>query len=196
MTDGEPLRSGLYDRHVARGAKMVCEEGWEVPLSYRGVLEEVEETRRRASLFDVSPLGRLRIRGDGALDLLERLCTADVAHQEDDTAGYTLLCNEAGGILADAWLIRTNRFWLLTTGAATREKVLRHVQDHAADFDVKVDDQTLGTAHLLVAGPRAAARLDAVLPIRPSALPRRAARVGSLMIARYVALRVGWCNTW
>ena len=196
MVHEQPLRTELYEKHTTRGAQMARREGWELPLTYSSVSEEVARTRCQGSIFDISHLGRLRIRGDGALDLLERLCTTDVAHQEDNTAAYTLLCNEGGGIIADGWLVRAENFWLLTTGAATREKVLRHLRAHATELDVKIDDQTMLTCHLLVAGRGAAARLDAVLPVKPSLMPRRAVRLGSLMIARYLAIRVGWCDEW
>ena len=94
----DALKTPLYARHVAEGAELGEEGGWVVPLYYAGGLEEAAEVRRRAGLFDLTHLGRIRIRGDGALDLLERACTGDVAHQEDDTAAYTLLCNERGRV--------------------------------------------------------------------------------------------------
>jgi len=190
------LRSALHSKHVAAGAKMSEVAGWEMPLSYGSTLEEVRRVHGGAGVFDISHLGRIRIRGGGAVDLLQRVCTADAAHQEDDTALHTLLCNDSGGVIDDCWLVRVEGFWLLTTNACNRRKVLAHLQGHAADFDVKIDDQTERTTQVLVAGARAKDMLDAVLPEKPSALPRRAVKVGSLMIARYVAMRVGYCNQW
>ena len=170
--------------------------GWLMPLSYRGVIDEVRQVRRRAGVFDISHLGRIRIRGDGAPDLLEHLCTADVIHQEDDTVLRTLLCNDQGGIIDDCLLVRAEGFWLLTTSAICREKVLRHVQAAAADFDVKIDDQTQRTSQFAVTGPAAAGILDAVLPQKPSAMKPGEVKVGSLMIARYIAMRTGYSGQW
>ena len=126
--ESDELKTPLYARHVAEGAELGEEGGWVIPLYYVGALEEAAEVRRRAGVFDLTHLGRIRIRGDGALDLLERACTSDVAHQEDDTAAYTLLCNERGGVLADALLLRLPDCWLMTTAAICRRKVLEHLR--------------------------------------------------------------------
>lgn len=100
MSDrSELLRTALHDKHIAMDASMGDVAGWEMPLSYGGAIDEAGLVRQRAGVFDAGHLGRIRIRGDGALGLLERVCTHDVAHQEDDTVAPTLLLGERGGIL-------------------------------------------------------------------------------------------------
>ena len=195
MTD-EILRSALYGAHVAGGATMGRECGWEVPMSYRGAQTEAAEVRRHAGVFDLSHLGRIRIRGDESLDLVESLCTTDVIHQEDDTARYTLLLNESGGVVADAVIVRLEDFWLITTDACNRLKVLTHAREIAEGLEVKVDDQTPKTAMLGICGAGAMEVLDAVLPQKPGDLPAGGVRMGSLMIARYIAMRTGYTGLW
>jgi aminomethyltransferase len=193
----DPLnRTALHDRHLAAGAEMHVEDGWEMPRSYGDADEEHGRVRSRAGVFDVSHIGRLRVRGEGALEMLEHLCTADVARQEDDTAIYTLLCNEGGGIIDHALVVRLEGYWMLTCSPHRRAAVLGHLQAHAGGFGAAVDDQTLKTSMLSVVGPEAPAILDAVLPEKPSALPRGAAKVGSLLIARYLAMRSGATRLW
>ena len=190
------LKTVLHDRHVSAAARMGPWEGWDMPLDYGDADGEVAEVRSRAGVFDISHLGRIRIRGDGAVDLLERLCTYDAARQEDNTAALTLLCNDAGGIIDAGILIRLESDWVLTCSAGGRLNVLEHVQANAADFDVKVSDQTEKTAHVCICGPRAKEILDAVLPEKASPLPRRAAKIGSFVVARYIAARTGYTNLW
>ena len=96
---GELLKSAMHSQHLALEAKMSDEAGWSVPLSYGGPLDEAARTRESASIFDLSHFGRIRIRGDQAVELLERACTADVAVQEDNSAIWTPLCNDKGGII-------------------------------------------------------------------------------------------------
>ena len=156
MADGaELLRTALHAKHLAAQAEMgeVC--GWEMPLHYGDPQAEYERARARAAVMDVSHIGRIRVRGDGAVDLLERLCTADVGRQEDDTAQYTLLLNEAGGILADAMAVRLERFWVLTVAPARRQAVLEHAQALAGACGAKVDDQTFKPSMLATVGPGA-----------------------------------------
>lgn len=192
----ELLKTLLHDQHVALGAVMGEEAGWAVPLHYGGPLEEVRRVRGGAGVCDLSHVGRIRIRGAGALDLLERVCTADVVHQEDDTALLTLLCNERGGVLDVGFLVRLTNQWLLTTSPDNRLKVLAHLQDHAAAFDAKVDDQTTKSVLLEVCGPAASGTLDAVLPEPVAKRPRGWAKMGSFLVARYVVMRVGQTGLW
>jgi len=194
--DDQVLQSPLHARHVAGGAVMGNEAGWAMPLSYQGVLAECQAARSRAAIFDVSHIGRIRVRGDEALALLERVCTADVVHQEDDTALYTLMCNKRGGIIDQCFCLRLEGFWLVTTSPINRLKVLEHLRRVGKGMDVKIDDQTEKTAQVCVTGPAAAGILDRVLPEKPSALPAGGAKVGTLMIARYIAMRTDYGGQW
>lgn len=197
MPEGEePLRTPLHALHVKAGARMFNEAGWDMPHSYGDVQAECRRVRARAGVFDVSHIARIRIRGGGAVDLLERLCTADVGRQEDNTARYSLLLNEGGGIVADALVVRLENFWVLTTSPPCRQSVLARATALAGEVGAKVDDQTAKTAMVATVGPGAAAALDAVLPERPSALAAGAARAGSLVIAKYIALRSGCTGQW
>ena len=196
MNDKSVLETALYSKHLAAGATMGEEGRWRVPMRYGDAIAEVRCARQTASIFDISHVARFRIRGDGALDLVERLCTADAARQEDDTARYTLLCNERGGIVDHGWLMRAENFWLLCTESVTREKTWQHIREMAADFDVKIDDQTERTTHMLLTGPKARGMLDGVLPVKPGSMARGEIKVGSLMVARYIAARIGGCNEW
>jgi len=172
------------------------QSGWSMPLHYGDWAAEVRHVRSRAGVLDVSDTGRIRIRGDGGLELLERTCTADVARQEDDTIIETLLCNEQGGIVAAGRLVRLSSFWVLTCDAQCRRSALELLQATADGFDAKVDDQTFKTAKLAVTGPAAASLLDGVLPERISGLGPMAARLGSLMIAKYIAARTNFTGEW
>ncbi len=190
------LRTPLYALHQAAGAVMGDDDGWEMPLHYGDPEAEYDAARRRAAVTDISHIGRIRIRGDGGLDLLERICTIDVARQEDDTAQYTLLLNADGGILADGVLIRLERFWVLTVGPSRRAAVLEHAAEFAEEYGAKVDDQTRKTSMIATVGPAAREILDRVLPKSVSDLPRGGARTGSMLIARYIAARTGPTKLW
>lgn len=194
MTD--ICRSPLHDKHLALEARMAEHGGFEMPLSYAGPLEEAVQTTSQASIFDLSHRPRVRIKGDDALTLLERACTADVGRQEDDTAAATLLCNERGGILDLATLVRLENEWLLIGSAGNGEKVLQHLRNLAEGLAVKITDQTAVTAMLAVVGPEAPGRLDNVLPMPVSELAPGGVRTGSMLIARYTALRMDLGPLW
>lgn len=197
MADNDSLlKTSLYSRHVSLEARLGELAGWQMPLSYRSPLEEYDLVHKRAAVADVSHIGRLRIRGDGALELLGRLCTADVLHQEDDTVKRTLLCNERGGIIDECLLVRLDGYWLLTTSPINRVKVTEHLLSQAEGADIKIDDQTEKTAMIAVIGRGAIEMLDAALPMKVSTLGCGQVKAGSLLIAKYVAMRTQSCGTW
>ena len=196
MPDETLFKTALHDSHVSAGAAMGQDGGWEMPLHFGGALDEVQQARRHAAVFDISHVGRLRVRGDEALDLMERVCTADVVRQEDNTARYTLLCNDRGGIIDECLAVRLEDHWLLTTSPDCRVKVAEHLEEAADDFDVKVDDQTLKTTCICIAGPATEAILDELLPIRVAGMAPGEASSGTLMLARYVAMRTNYLGQW
>ena len=186
MNQNKSLLSHLNKFHLQANAKMTIQAGWSMPMTFTDVMQEYDAVTNRAGIFDLSNLGRIRVRGAGALDLLERACTADVARQEDDTTIETLLLNEKAGIIDHCLLTRLDNMWVLTTSAITREKVLQHLKS----LDIpgaKIDDQTTKVGQVSATGPNAKAILDTVLPHKVSELNLGEAKMGSMFIARYIA---------
>lgn len=197
MTDEEkPAPLQLNDKHAAMEARMGPSGGRLVPVSYASVLDEVEAACHEAAICDISNVTRFRIRGDGALELLQRVCTHDVARQEDDTAGLTCLCNQRGGIVDCGYLYRMENRWILTGDGGNRDKTLEHVVEAAAGLDVKVDDITDKTCHFWATGPRAPEQLDTLLDRDLGALPLHAVKVESYLVTRLIASRTGYGPRW
>src|ERR1700761_5490087 len=103
---------------------MVEYAGWEMPLLYRGIIPEHEHTRTQASVFDVSHMGRLKFTGKGAEAFLQRLCTRDLSKGISGQSMYSLVCNEAGGVLDDVIVSRFDKYWYMVCNAGNREKLL------------------------------------------------------------------------
>lgn len=190
----ELLKTPLHEQHLSAGARLVDFAGWHMPLLYTGILDEHAKTRAEATVFDVSHMGRLRIRGDSAWRLLDRVCTADVVHQDDQTLRYSLLCNEAGGVLDDIMVFRLEEEWLVVCNASNRLKVVEHLRqvNQAGGFKAKIDDATIETAMLAVQGPKARQRLADVLPFDISNVGRHNLLAGSYMMFKYIASRSGY----
>src|SRR3954471_20885827 len=88
-------RSPLHERHVALGAKFAEFGGWEMPLEYpAGVLKEHAAVRNGVGIFDVSHLGKVRVRGAGAAALVNATLTNDLARISPGRAQYTLCCDD------------------------------------------------------------------------------------------------------
>src|SRR5688500_18946692 len=94
-------RTPLYDWHVDHRARMVEFGGWSMPVQYTSIVDEHQATRRAVGLFDISHMGRLRFDGAGAESFLDRMLTRRVAGMATGKIRYSLMTNEAGGILDD-----------------------------------------------------------------------------------------------
>ncbi|MBI3610718.1 MAG: glycine cleavage system aminomethyltransferase GcvT [Nitrospirae bacterium] len=149
-------RTPLYDEHKKLGAKIVPFAGWEMPLSYTGVLEEHRATRSAVGLFDVSHMGRIDLTGHAASDLLDRVATSPVKKLAVGGMQYALVCNEQGGILDDIMICRFGeRRYFVCANASNAEKILQWLTKQAAGFSgVEVTDRSMDLAQLAVQGPR------------------------------------------
>ncbi|MGC3953977.1 MAG: glycine cleavage system aminomethyltransferase GcvT [Propionicimonas sp.] len=97
----QPRLSPLHDRHLALGAKFSEFGGWQMPLQYSGVVAEHKRVRSAVGVFDVSHLGKLWVRGPGAVDFLNRCLANDLGRIAAGQAQYTLACTADGGVVDD-----------------------------------------------------------------------------------------------
>src|SRR6266487_3751269 len=153
------LRTPLFDRHVALGARMVPFAGWEMPVQYEGVIPEHRAVRADCGVFDVSHMGEVEIEGPRAHELLQRLLSNDLSRIEPGEAQYTLLTNERGGIIDDLIAYKLDEFrYLLIVNASNRRADFRWLKERevrGSDVRDVSDDYAL----LAVQGPRAIERL-------------------------------------
>jgi len=148
-------RTVFYETHKALGAQFIEFAGWEMPVSYTGVLEEHKAVRTTAGLFDVSHMGRIQVDGQGAKGFLQHLSTADVAALRPGQACYTLFCNHEGGIIDDLLIYKLKRAsYLLCVNAANRDKCLNWIRKNAADFsNLLIEDVSDSIAQIAIQGP-------------------------------------------
>ena len=104
-------------------AKVADFGGWLMPIEYpqSGVIAEYSSVRERVGIFDVSHLGKISVKGDGALVFLNQMVTNDLNRITDGQAQYTLLCNENGGVVDDLIIYRNSDtdFFLVPNAANT-----------------------------------------------------------------------------
>jgi aminomethyltransferase len=153
------LRTPLYARHVALGARMVPFAGWEMPVQYDGVIPEHRAVRTDCGVFDVSHMGELEVEGPRAHDLLQSLLSNDLDRIGVGQAQYTLLTNESGGIVDDLIAYRLDDFrYLLIVNASNRETDFEWLKERELPGS-DVRDVSEEYALLAVQGPRSLERL-------------------------------------
>jgi aminomethyltransferase len=187
-------RTPFYDFHMKAGAKMVDFAGWEMPLLYRSITEEHEHTRKSASIFDVSHMGRLYFTGKDVVPFLNRVLTRNVSEQKVGQSRYSLVCNENGGILDDIIVSRDSKKWLIVCNASNREKLLAWFgeQRRSGNFDMDMSDQTTATAMVAIQGPKVIDKIAGVLPVDVKALKRYSFVSDSFMLMNFTVFRSGY----
>ncbi|GLY18671.1 glycine cleavage system aminomethyltransferase GcvT [Kineosporia rhizophila] len=158
-------RTPLYERHRALGAKLADFGGWEMPIEYAagGVLKEHEAVRERVGVFDVSHLGKIEVRGQGAVDFVNDCLTNDLHRIGPGQAQYTVCCDpQSGGVVDDLIVyIRSEDDVLLVPNAANCAEVARRLTA-AAPPELEVSDRHDGYGVIAVQGPKADQTLAAL----------------------------------
>ena len=154
------LRTPLYERHVALGARLVPFAGWEMPVQYEGVIPEHLAVRADSGAFDVSHMGELVVEGPRARAFLQSMLSNDLDRIGPGQAQYTLLTNEQGGIVDDliVYELGPSRF-LLIVNAANRERDLEWLRERELP-ETEVYDASDDYALIAVQGPRTLERLE------------------------------------
>lgn len=167
------MKTGLYEKHLSLGAKMVDFAGWSMPVQYQGIIQEHLAVRERAGIFDVSHMGRVIIQGPDAEPFLDFLSTNSIVGKKDLSATYTVWCYTTGGSVDDLIVYKQNKeLFFVIVNASNREKDLAHLKSFAASFNVEIIDR-YSDGILAIQGPKAKGivrqaleEVDALKPMR------------------------------
>jgi len=149
-------KTSVYDRHVEAGARIVDFGGWDLPLHYGSQKEEHHVVRSKAGVFDISHMTIVDLKGGHVRDFLRHLLANDVGKLQDSgKALYTCMLNEDGGVIDDLIIYFMDESWFrLVVNAATRDRVLAWIRQHADAYDVTVSERA-ELAMIAVQGPKA-----------------------------------------
>ena len=145
----------LHEEHLSAGAKMVDFAGWEMPVQFTSIMDEHLAVRGACGIFDVSHMGDLLIRGDGASEAMGRLMTNDVASVPVGRCVYSHILDDGGRILDDtiATHIAPDEF-LVVPNAATTRKIADWIRGHSDGTELLNISDDIAT--IAVQGPAAA----------------------------------------
>lgn len=143
-------------KHIALGAKMAEFAGYNMPISYTGINDEHAAVRKSVGVFDVSHMGEFILKGDNALDLIQRVTTNDASKLTVGKAQYSCFPNYDGGIVDDliVYCLEENKSYMLVVNASNIEKDWNWIQQHN-DKDVEMHNISDKTALLAIQGPNA-----------------------------------------
>ncbi len=144
------------EKHIALGAKMAGFAGYNMPISYTGINDEHAAVRKNAGVFDVSHMGEFILKGDKALDLIQRVTSNDASKLKAGQAQYSCLPNEQGGIVDDllVYCIEENKVYLLVVNASNIDKDWQWIRGYNHD-NVEMHNISEKTGLLAIQGPNA-----------------------------------------
>lgn len=162
----ENKRTCLYDKHVELGALMSPFGGFDMPIQYKGIVEEHNAVRNEVGVFDVSHMGEVEITGPEAEKFVNYIFTNDIKDAPIGKIYYGMMLYPDGGTVDDllVYKVAENDLFLVIN-AANIDKDVAWINEHAASFDVKVDHQSDYYGQLAVQGPESEKALLDVLKI-------------------------------
>ena len=187
-----PKRTVLFDLHQKLGARMTVFGGFEMPVSYSGIIEEHLAVRNSAGIFDLSHMGEFELSGPHALAMLERTFTNSAARLKVGQAQYTIMCTEDGGTIDDliVYRLESERYMLCVNASnidVDREWIVE-LNGGRATFE----DVSDATALIAVQGPVAVAILAALADFPIADVPRFGIAGGQVAGITCLAARTGY----
>jgi aminomethyltransferase len=157
--------TALTDIHIKEGAKMVPFAGYNMPVQYAGINAEHETVRKAVGVFDVSHMGEFILKGDHALDLIQKVTSNDASKLYDGKVQYSCLPNEDGGIVDDLLVYRVDeKTYMLVVNASNIEKDWDWISKYNT-WGVDMKNISDRTSLLAVQGPKAAEALQSLTDI-------------------------------
>jgi aminomethyltransferase len=156
-------KTPLYEAHVRLGAKMVPFAGYQMPVQYKGIIEEHHAVRDNMGIFDVSHMGEIEIHGEAAVAFCQRVSSNDVTTLKPGKVQYSTILNQEGGIIDDCTLycIDDQRF-IFVVNASRKDEVLNWFEKHPMD-GAELIDRSESTALFALQGPKCETFLGAFL---------------------------------
>ncbi len=151
--------------HLKTGAKIVPFAGYNMPVQYAGINAEHETVRKAVGVFDVSHMGEFILKGEKALDLIQKVSSNDASKLHDGKVQYSCLPNENGGIVDDLLVYRLDeKTYMLVVNASNIEKDWDWISKYN-DFGVEMKNISDRTSLLAVQGPKAAEALQSLTDV-------------------------------
>ncbi len=162
----EAKKTPFYEKHVALEGKIVDYSGWLLPVQYpKGLVEEVHDTRRRATIFDVSHMGEVSVRGKDAEAFLQKIVTNDISRLKDNAIMYSPVCFPDGGVVDDILVYRiSGESYFLVVNAANTDKDYDWLKENVFG-DVKLQNLSHEYAQIALQGPNSEAILQRITDV-------------------------------
>ena len=183
----------LKQKHESLGASFTDFGGWEMPVRYTSDLAEHHAVRESAGLFDISHMAEIFIEGKDAAGYLDYSLVGAASEIAIGRAKYSLICNEAGGIIDDLIVYRLGQnAYLVVANASNRDAVVKAMQDRTSAYEVSVKDESDSWALLAIQGPKSVAILSELTTVNLDELKYYAISEAEIAQVKCLLARTGY----
>lgn len=162
------LKTHLFDEHVKLGAKIVPFAGWDMPVQYTSVKDEVLAVRNNVGVFDVSHMGEFFVEGVDAEAFVDQLLTNDILNAPMGKAIYSPLCRENGTVIDDLIVYKLSAGKILIcVNASNIEKDFNWISSKHQGFSCKLTNRSKDFSLLALQGPNSYTILKQLLTDLP-----------------------------
>ncbi len=180
--------TALTDKHIQLGAKIAPFAGYMMPIQYTGINDEHETVRTSVGVFDVSHMGEFILKGENALDLIQRVTSNDASKLADGKAQYSCFPNEQGGIVDDLIVYRIDeKTYMLVVNASNIEKDWNWITKFNTK-NVEMHNISDKTSLLAIQGPKAVEVLQKLTPVKLADIPYYCFAKGEVAGAKNVVI--------
>ncbi len=145
----------LYQTPCELGGQIIDFGGWALPVRYTGIIEEHNQVRKAAGLFDVSHMGEIAVKGPNAGDYLQRVVTNQIAGVKDKKVVYSPMCYADGGTVDDLLVYKySDEYYLLVVNASNTDKDFEWLRQNL-ESGVEIENLSGYYAQLAIQGPKA-----------------------------------------
>jgi aminomethyltransferase len=156
--------------HKKAGGHMIEFCGWEMPVEYKGLIDEHLACRKAAGLFDVSHMGEIHVAGKDALAFIQHISPNDAARLSPGQVQYTGLLTAKGTYVDDMLVYCIHpEFYLLVVNAANTDKDFAYVQSQKGKYAVTLDNASDRYSQIALQGRQAIPILQPLtdIPLAP-----------------------------
>ncbi len=186
------MRKLLLSQFHRRLGRITDFAGFELPLWYEGIVPEHMAVRTQVGLFDVSHMGRIRIRGDKTAEFLDYVTTRQPSQLQPLQGHYTVMCNQQGGIIDDLIVYNLGDHFLMVYNAANRRKNYQWLMSHADAFNVQLEDISDESVMYALQGPLAIQLIQKITPEDVTQIKRFRVNMVTISDTQILLMRSGY----
>lgn len=179
------FKTHLYDEHVKLNAKIVPFAGWDMPVQYTSVKDEVNAVRQNVGMFDVSHMGEFFVTGPDALKFVDYLLTNDIVSADNGKAIYSPLCRDNGTVIDDLIVYKfSSERILICVNASNIDKDFTWMKSKLSGFNCELTNRSSDYSLIALQGPKSFEVLKKAFPELADIEYYSVTEIGSFIFAR------------